>query len=61
MKMHQVLWLITVQFSEDTKSLILFIKRVSVKMLLYSGNFNLGKDFRYGQKVKATVFSLIDY
>ena len=35
------------------KSLILLIKRVSVKKLLYSGNFSLGKNFQHRQKVKA--------
>ena len=35
---------------------ILFIKMVLVKKLLYSGNFNLGKDFGHKQKVKPCLF-----
>ena len=35
--------------------LILFIKRISVKKVFYSGNFLLGKDFGNKQKVKACL------
>ena len=43
-----------------SQSLILFIRRVSVKRLLHSENFNLGKDFWHGQKVNASLFICVN-
>ena len=52
------------QASEANQSsnghLILFIKRVLVKKMLYSGNFNLGKDFGHGQNVKTCLFICVN-
>ena len=48
-------------FQGGSKSLILLIKRVSTKKLLYSGNFNSGKDFRQGQKMQVCFFSFCQW
>ena len=47
-------------FQGGSKSLILLIKRGFTKKLLYSGNFNSGKDFRQGQKMQLCFFHFVN-